>query len=36
MLQGNKNSAIEEYRQLKDVNPEMAKNLFALIFPDGK
>jgi tetratricopeptide (TPR) repeat protein len=36
MLQGNKNSAIEEYRILKDLNPEFAKNLFALIFPDGK
>lgn len=36
MLQGNKNSAIEEYRVLKDMNPEYAKNLFMVIFPEGK
>lgn len=29
-------NAIEEYRILKDLNPEYAKHLFALIFSEGR
>lgn len=36
MMQGNKNSALEAYRILKDMHPEYAQNLFVLIFPESK
>ncbi len=33
MLQGNKNSAIEEYRILKEIDSRMAQDLFVMLFP---